>query len=66
MLSWIRNLHTCKTEGFCWHGGVWPVLGPSPPQAQQEQPQECCSLLPWHQPCIAHRWAAPCWHVALP
>lgn len=46
MLSWIRNLHTCKTNSFCWHGRVWLVLGPSPPQAQQEQPQGCCSLFP--------------------
>ena len=30
MLSWIRNLHTCKTDGFCWHGRVWPALGPCP------------------------------------
>ena len=37
MLRWIRNLHTCKTESCCWHGGVWPVLGPSPPHMQQEK-----------------------------
>lgn len=49
MLSCIRNLHTYKAES-CWHDRVWLVLGPCPPQVQQEQPQGCCSLFPWHHP----------------
>lgn len=62
MLSWIRNLHTCKAETFSWHSEFWLVLGPHPPQAQQElSPGALQSILSALGLCCLQmdRWAAP-------
>lgn len=65
MLSWIRNLHTCNRESCCWHGRVGLLLGPSPPHAQQEQPQGAvASFLGTAR--VTHWWAAPCGCAAVP
>lgn len=45
MLSWIRNLHTCKTGKLLLAQQGMAGLGPFPLQAEQEQPQEYCCLL---------------------
>lgn len=59
MLSWIRNLHTCKAETFLWHSEFWLLVGPHLPPAQQELPQGHCNLSCQHWSCVAHPWAAP-------
>lgn len=59
MLSWIKNLHTCKAETFSWHSELWLVLGPHPPQAQQECPRGIAIYSVSTGPCVAHQWAAP-------
>lgn len=43
MLSWIKNLHTCKAETFSWHSEFWLVLGPHPPR---NAPGALQSILP--------------------
>lgn len=56
MLSWIKNLHTCKEETFSWHSELWLVLGPYPPQAQQECPRGIAIYSVSTGPCVAHQW----------